>query len=136
MRRLNRLVAAAAVGGLVAAGCSGSDDDRASGSGWARRTVEVGRVEIEATPLTVDDSGVEIRLVFDTHTVTLDTDIAAVASLVASDVDHRDGSWDGDGPGGHHREGVLRFADAQPGDEAFELRLDGFDEPVAFRWPS
>jgi hypothetical protein len=136
MRRLNQLLAAAAVAGLVAAGCSGSDDNGASGSGWERRTVEVGRVEIQATPLTVDDRGVEIRLVFDTHTVTLDTDIAAVASLVAGDVEHRDGTWDGDGPGGHHREGVLRFTDAEPGDEGFELRLDGFDEPVAFRWLS
>jgi hypothetical protein len=135
VRGLNRLVVAAAASVLVAAGCADSGD-AASDSGWERQTVEVGRVEIQATPLAVDDHGIEIRLVFDTHTVALDTDIPATAVLVAGDVEHRDASWDGDGPGGHHREGVVRFADAQPGAAGFELRIGGFSEPVAFRWPS
>jgi hypothetical protein len=135
MRRLTRLLCVAAAIVVVAAGCTGSDDG-ASESSWERQTVEVGRVEIQAAPLTVDDGGVGIRLVFDTHTVALDTDIAATASLVAGNVEHRNGTWDGDGAGGHHREGVLRFPDAQPGDDGFELHIDGFDEPIAFRWPS
>jgi hypothetical protein len=136
VRRLTRLLGVAAVIVVVAAGCSGSGEDRAAASSWERQTLEVGRVEVQATPLTVDDRGIEIRLVFDTHTVTLDTDIPSAAWLVARDTEHRDGIWVGDGPGGHHREGVLRFPDAQPGEGGFELRLDGFDEPIAFRWPS
>jgi hypothetical protein len=136
MRGVSRQIAVPALVALVAAGCSGSTGDAESLSGWERQTVEVGRVEIQATPLGADDRGVEIRLVFDTHTVALDTDIAASASLLVDDDEHRDGAWDGDGPGGHHREGRLRFPEAQPGGDGFELRLAGFAEPVAFRWPS
>lgn len=135
MNRARLLLAVAAVAAVTAACGAEGDRGPAAAAGWQRQTVEVGRVEIQATPTVVDDTRVEVRLVFDTHTVELGTDIAGTATLAVAGREHRDGRWDGDGPGGHHREGVLRFAAGPSGSEPFELHLAGFSEPVTFRWP-
>ncbi len=49
---------------------------------------------------------------------------------------HAPVAWDGAGPGGHHREGVLRFKPASPRPQAVELRITrpGESAPRSFRW--
>ncbi len=52
----------------------------------------------------------KFEIAFDTHSVELDDDIAAVTTLVDDQgVEYRPLAWEGAGPGGHHREGVLIF---------------------------
>jgi len=52
-------------------------------------------------------------VVLDTHSGSLDDDIASAAVLYdASETAHRPLAWEGDPPGGHHREGTLRFEPA------------------------
>lgn len=136
MRRVTGTRAALAVMGvaLVTAGCSSGSDRADVAPGWERQIVEIGDLEVAATPTRMDEDGMEFRIVLDTHTVTLDTDMAAAASLRAGDDDLGRGSWDGDGPGGHHREGILRFPGSADPSGPVELRIDGFDEPAVFRW--
>lgn len=136
MRRLTATRTALAVMGvtLVAASCSSGSDRAEVAPGWERQAVEIGDLEVAATPMRIDKDGMEFRIVLDAHTVTLDTDIAAAARLLAGDDDMGRGTWDGDGPGGHHREGVLRFAGSADRSGPVELRIGGFDEPAVFRW--
>lgn len=102
MRRVSRarLLLAAATVAAVTAACAGDGDGPAAAAGWERQTVKVGRVEIQATPIVVDDTQVEVRLVFDTHSVELDTDIAGTATLTVAGREHRDGTWEGTAPAG------------------------------------
>jgi hypothetical protein len=45
-------------------------------------------------------------------------------------------AWRGDGPGAHHRNGVLVFAPLEPRPPAIELQLQRAGEaaPCAFKW--
>jgi hypothetical protein len=45
-------------------------------------------------------------------------------------------AWDGAPPGGHHREGVLRFKPISPQPQAIELQFTraGEGAPRSFRW--
>jgi len=45
-------------------------------------------------------------------------------------------AWDGVPPGGHHREGVLRFKPIAPKPQSIELQITraGEDAPRSFRW--
>lgn len=45
-------------------------------------------------------------------------------------------AWDGAGPGGHHRKGLLRFPVIVPRPQAVELRITraGEAQPRIFRW--
>jgi hypothetical protein len=79
----------------------------------------------------------DFTVVFDTHTRGLADDLMSSAVL-------RDGkanefkpvAWDAPAPGGHHREGVLRFAPIAPQPASIELRITrpGEDAPRVFRW--
>jgi hypothetical protein len=44
--------------------------------------------------------------------------------------------WEGDGPGGHHREGELRFEARGPAEGDIVLSIDGLSEPFTSRWPA
>ncbi len=54
------------------------------------------------------------------------TDVSGVAWPVES--------WSGDGPGGHHREGELRFGSGGAATGTARLALPGFPEPVEVTW--
>ena len=70
------------------------------------------RVWVEVTPLNLPQGGttLDFEVAFNTHSVNLDFDPAAISVL--RDDQGREYpalSWEGPGPGGHHRSGVLRF---------------------------
>ncbi len=64
--------------------------------------------------------------------VALDTDVAAAAELTVDSNTWTDPAWDGDGPGGHHRSGTLRFTASGP--VSATLTIGGLDQPVTARW--
>ena len=79
----------------------------------------------------------DFAVVLDTHTQELSDDLAGSAVLV----DDRGNefkalAWEGAGPGGHHRKGVLKFKAIEPKPQALELRVSRPGEAKAriFRW--
>lgn len=71
-----------------------------------------GEVDVKVTPLVLKvGEKPQFRLEFNTHSVELDFDVIKVVSL-ATDRGPLSGeiSWDGNPPGGHHREGILTFS--------------------------
>lgn len=138
-RRLIVVVLAAlvfAVGGLVLA--SGGRDDAgtlapAEVPGLETRTVTAGEVDIEIQPIQLDDQGAVFVIILDTHSVELSADLTR-ASLEVDGVAWPVEAWSGDGPGGHHREGELRFASAGSPTGTVRLVLPDFLEPVDVTW--
>jgi hypothetical protein len=69
-------------------------------------------VEVEVTPLNLSQGGtsLDFEVAFSTHSVDLAFDPAAI-SFLRDDAgrEYPALTWEGPGPGGHHRSGVLRF---------------------------
>lgn len=104
----------------------------------ARKSSDRG-VTVAVTPsdLSADAKTWDFKIVLDTHSADLNDDLVKSALLL----DGAGGkfapiNWDGAGPGGHHREGVLRFKPLKPQPAAIELRITrpGEPDPRSFRW--
>lgn len=95
-------------------------------------------VTVAVTPVTLslDVKTWEFKVVLDSHSQELSDDLQRTAVLVAADGREQQPAWDGAPPGGHHREGVLRFVAVSPASEAVELRIQRPNEGAArtFRW--
>ena len=118
MRRVAALLLASAV---VLAACAG--DETPENATAEPATATAGEIEVTATPTSADGATV-ISVVFDTHSVNLDFDPVEIATLEVDGRPVRASSWDGPGPGGHHREGDLTFdVDARPADMTLALEL-------------
>ena len=118
----------------VAAGCSEPDDSRTATSVLESRTVDVGEVTVEITPLQLDSSGATFLVAVDTHSVDLTGDLAASSTLSVGGTEWQSEGWDGAEPGGHHRQGELRFAAAGPAKGQVTLIITGLPEPVEASW--
>lgn len=78
----------------------------------------------------------DIEVILETHTKTLNDDLAKAAVLVADGTQYLPLRWEGAPPGGHHRKGKLRFKAISPQPRAMELqiRLAGDPAPRSFKW--
>lgn len=69
-----------------------------------------GDVVVTVRPLAMSpDGGPRFDIILDTHTIELDTDLMVNTRLLADDREYQPLAWDGDPPGGHHRQGTLTF---------------------------
>ena len=99
---------------------------------------EAGSVTITVLPRIAESTDRwEFAITLDTHSVELSQDIAAISVLR----DDTAGTyaplvWEGNPPGGHHREGTLVFAPITPLPQTITLDIrDGADEKArTFRW--
>lgn len=96
-------------------------------------------VTVAVTPQSLADGAGswDFKIVLDTHSVDLNDDLTKSAVLVDSGGKrYMPVAWDGAGPGGHHREGVLRFKPISPRPQSVELQIarNGEAAPRAFRW--
>jgi hypothetical protein len=91
-------------------------------------------VTVTITPTRIDAEGAELIVAFDTHTVDLDLDVAAHTAPTVDGTDWVDAAWDGAGPGGHHRQGTIRFTAGGPASGDAVLTIGGLDEPVTASW--
>lgn len=104
----------------------------------AKRSNDAGGIRVVVVPKTIPAGSTwEFKVTMDTHTKPLDVDLTKTAVLVD------DGgrkytplSWQGDKPGGHHREGVLRFAAPPAPVKSFELQIQGLggENKRVFQW--
>lgn len=87
--------------------------------------------------LSADAATWDFKIVLETHRGDLSDDLLQSAVII-------DGAarryppiaWDGASPGGHHREGLLRFKPISPRPQSIELQISraGEDIPRSFRW--
>jgi len=94
-------------------------------------------VTVKVTPRSLSGAVWEFEVVFDTHSGDLKDDLLKTAVLVADGGAPSSATdWKGDGPGGHHRKGVLRFKPAAASPANVELRLQrpGEAAPRVFHW--
>lgn len=130
-----RYLTIAAIGvAVVALTACASDDPSVAAAGLPQQEVTAGEVTVTITPTRIDAQDAAFALAFDTHSFDLDLDVAANAELLVDSTTWRDPTWEGDGPGGHHREGTLRFTADGPASGQATLTIDGLDEPVTARW--
>jgi hypothetical protein len=132
-----RTLVVAAVTALVALAAVAwwlSRPDDTATSGLPERTVQAGEVEVTMTPLTLDTSGAVFQVTLDTHSVPLDQDVASAARLRVNDTTAAVANWDGPGPGGHHREGTLRFTTPIPAGATVELRITSLPTDAIASW--
>lgn len=105
----------------------------------AVQTDRAGGVTVKVTPRTVAREAAlwEFAVVLDTHSQDLSQDMARSAALVdAKGKRYAPLSWEGAGPGGHHREGVLKFKPLPPEADAVVLEMTGIggSSVRTFRW--
>jgi hypothetical protein len=132
MRRVSLL----AVFALVFVACSSNGERVSKSAGLPARNTKVEDVEVTVTPSRLDATGATFSVVLDTHSGSLDVDIAKNATLTVGGAAWTNPTWNGDGPGGHHRSGTLAFTAAGPPTKNVTLTLAGFADPVVMRWPS
>ena len=129
------LVVGVVVGLIVARRDSTSTATSAkSGSGLVARSVTVRSITVKVRPAAIDETGARFVVSFDTHTRKLNLDVAANANLVVDGKPWKVEAWKGDVPGGHHREGELRFVSGGPATGAAKLTIGGMGDPVEFSW--
>ncbi|MBE7940714.1 MULTISPECIES: hypothetical protein [Ramlibacter] len=102
------------------------------------RTSEAQMVGVTITPKDLPASGEwQFEVTMNTHVTPLEDDLAASAMLVdGQGRTYAPLAWRGDGPGAHHRKGVLAFAPITPRRAAIELRSQrrGEATPRSFKW--
>lgn len=96
-------------------------------------------VTVTVTPrnLARDATSWEFRIVLDTHSQDLGDDLVKSSLLLdGAGMRYAPIAWDGAAPGGHHREGVLRFKPVSPSPQSIELQITRSGESAArsFRW--
>ena len=85
-----------------------------------------GGVTVVVTPAELGAGAKEwtFKVVLDTHSQELSDDLVRTAVLIdGAGREAKPLAWEGAGPGGHHRQGLLRFATIQPSPQAIELRI-------------
>lgn len=98
-----------------------------------------GGVTVVVTPqsLSRDAASWNFTVVFDTHSQDLNDDLTKAAVLLdGAGGRYAPIGWEGPGPGGHHREGVLRFKAISPRPQSIELQImrAGESGTRSFRW--
>lgn len=96
-------------------------------------------VTVAVTPqnLSGDAKTWDFKIVLDTHSADLSDDLVKSAILLdGTGARHVPIGWEGAAPGGHHREGVLRFKPVSSQPQTIELQITrpGESAPRSFRW--
>lgn len=106
----------------------------AEATGLGTQSATVDAIDVTMTALVLDATGAQFRLALDTHTASLNVDLPGSAQLWVAGRSAGTGTWDGAGPGGHHREGTLRFTTAIPAGARVDLRLTGLPGEAVGTW--
>ena len=132
-RRQRYLVPFELVVSATLAACSSSSASPRAPA-FAVRAVDAGGVEVKITPTKLDSSGAEFTIVLDTHSADLSLDLTTASQLDVGGTAWAVEGWEGDGAGGHHRTGQLRFTAKGPAQGTATLRISGLPEPVEATW--
>ncbi len=110
----------------------------AGAAGLAPQTSDEHGVKIVVTPDDLSGTATiwNFEVVLETHTHPLIDEMAEASVLVANGRSFAPLVWIGSPPGGHHRQGRLRFMAVTPRPSKIELRIRLTGEPAArtFAW--
>lgn len=120
--------------GALVAWVRGNTSSTADAPLLEAQVVSVGGIEVTMTPVQLDEAGARFRLSLDTHSGSLDIDLPDAAELRIAGATADVGAWDGGGPGGHHREGTLRFVTPVTSGASVELRVSGLPGVAVGTW--
>jgi hypothetical protein len=114
-------------------------NEAVAASHLATQTSSARSVTVKVTPQNVagDAKMWSFAIVLDTHSAALNDDLVKSSLLIDSTGGRfTPVAWDGAPPGGHHREGVLRFKPVSPQPQSIEIQItrNGEDTPRSFRW--
>lgn len=132
-RRLTLLIGALVLAG-TGVGVWGLVDRDAPASGMPTRTIAAGPVTVSITPLVIDATTARFQIALDTHSGSLDIDLAIASELLVDGQLAPPGVWDGAAPGGHHREGTLTFSASAVSGATVRLRIGGLPTDVSASW--
>lgn len=85
-----------------------------------------GPVTVTVTALSLENASStwDFKIVLNTHSEELSEDLVAVSELLdGRGKSYKPTNWEGAPPGGHHREGVLKFNPISPRPESIELKM-------------
>ncbi|MBI5300619.1 MAG: hypothetical protein HY868_00665 [Chloroflexi bacterium] len=111
---------------------------KSSSAAFETKSNEGGSVTVKVTPLALSiEQPLAFDIVMDTHSVDLSDDMTKVA-LLRDDKgkEFQPTAWEGAGPGGHHREGKLKFGTLTNKPKYVELVIKGLANVPerVFRW--
>lgn len=116
-----------------------TSENKAKQADFQTQTVSDAEVKYTITPLNISSDNsktwdFEIRL--DTHSGSLDQDLVSQFRLIDDKGNEYEAlNWDGALPGGHHREGILKFSPISPLPGAIELSIKtSSGEKTSLRW--
>ena len=98
------------------------------------KTTEVNEITVEVSPRRVTSRGAVIAIILDTHEGELGVDLRKRSTLTVDGTPWPVDSYQGDGPGGHHREGTLRFRSAGPVSGSMRLVIKGLGGTAKLSW--
>jgi hypothetical protein len=105
----------------------------------AQKSVDRG-VTVTITPQNLFREGPswDFKIVLDTHSQNLADDLVKSSVLLDGATGrYAPIAWEGAVPGGHHREGILRFKPISPAPASIEVQVmrNGESAARSFRWP-
>ncbi len=108
-------------------------------SGLETRESNDGPVSVAVTPKDLEDglAAWDFHMTLNTHSEELSEDLVAISELVDDQGKvYKPASWEGAPPGGHHREGILKFNPISPKPESLELKIKnvGGISERRFKW--
>ncbi len=111
---------------------------KSNGGTFPSKSNEGGSVTVDVTPTVLEvGKPLAFQVKMDTHSVDLSDDMVKI-SLVRDDTgkEYAPTAWEGGGPGGHHREGTLKFAALSTKPKYIELVIKGLAQAPerVFRW--
>jgi len=132
-----RLVAAAIVATTAFAWQAGAQAQSPAPAPATQSSSERGvTVKVTPKPAAPGATEWEFAVVLDTHSGELGDDLVKTAVLLVDTSELRPVAWTGAAPGGHHREGVLKFPAPPQAAGSIELRIERAGETAVrvFRW--
>ncbi len=98
-----------------------------------------GPVSVTVTPLSLENGSPtwNFEIALNTHSGSIDADLVTVSKLVDDNgKSYKPVSWEGSPPGGHHRNGVLKFNPISPKPKFIELKIKDIGEVPerSFKW--
>lgn len=104
------------------------EEQSSPNNSFSSQTDNQGGVTVTVTPkdISPNSSLWNFEIVLDTHTNELNQDLVQTSVLKdEKGKEYRPLAWQGDGPGGHHRKGILQFNTITLSPQSLELIISG-----------